>query len=80
MDLRNLELRKELWPLFQRVLGTDYRVLPGTGIFDVSALPEGTDPVRAGVKLSDAIRREGYRLLYLPERVRKIPFAGRKRV
>lgn len=80
LDLRNLELRKELWPLFQRVLGTDYRELPGTGIFDVSALPEGTDPVRAGVKLSDAIRREGYRLLYLPERVRKIPFAGRKRV
>lgn len=72
LDIRNVELRTELRPLFSRILGVDYRTLPGTEIFDAAALPEKSDPVRASVELSNALRREGYRLLYLPERARKI--------
>lgn len=68
LDIRNLELRKSLWELFSDVVGIPYTVLPGTGIFDVSTLPENTDYIRVSIKLSKALRERGYTLLYLPER------------
>lgn len=68
LDIRNLELRKSLREFFEEVMGVPYVTLPETEIFDVSALPENADYVRASVKLSKALRERGYMLLYLPER------------
>lgn len=73
LDLRNIEVREELRGLFEEVAGVPYTVLPGTGIFDPAALPGGTDLKALGVKLGEAFRQRGYKLLYLPERKRKMP-------
>ena len=72
LDIRNLELRSSLRDLFREVMGVDYATLPGTEIFDVSKLPEGTDYIEASVRLCKVLRERGYRLLYLPERTRKL--------
>lgn len=67
LDLRNVAVREELWGLFEEVAGVPYAALPGTGVFDSSTLPEGTDLRAMGVKLGAAFRQRGYKLLYLPE-------------
>lgn len=72
LDLRNIEVRAELWGLFEEITGVSYVALPGTGIFDPSTLPCGTDLRVLGVKLGTAFRQRGYKLLYLPERKRKL--------
>lgn len=73
LDLRNIEVRTELWGLFEEITHVPYIAFPGTGIFDPSILPHGADPGALGVKLGEAFRRRGYKLLYLPERKRKLP-------
>lgn len=73
LDIRNIEVREELWGLFEKITGVPYRALPGTGVFDPSTLPCGTDLRALGVKLGAAFRQQGYKLLYLPERKRKLP-------
>lgn len=72
LDLRNIEVREELRGLFEEITGVPYAALPGTGIFDPSVLPDGADLWDLGVKLGAAFRQRGYRLLYLPERRRKL--------
>lgn len=67
VDIRNIRLREELWPLFCDVVGVPWRTIPGGEIFDVSTLPKGTDIKATSVELGRAIRRAGYRILYLPE-------------
>ncbi len=56
LDLRNIEVRRELRSLFPALLGTEYVTLPGTETFDASALPEGTDFAEAGSKLCRVLR------------------------
>ena len=72
LDIRNLELRGSLRQLFAEVLGVEYVSLPGTEIFDASKLPDHTNYIEASIKLCRALRERGYRLLYLPERIRRI--------
>ena len=67
LDIRNLKLRDSAKNLFEKVTHVPYTVLPGTEKFDASTLPEGTDPVEVSLRLSKALREQGYRLLYLPE-------------
>ena len=71
VDIRNIRLRKELQTLFLDVIGVPWRTVPGEEIFDVSALPEGTDLRAASLKLGLAVRAAGYRILYLPEYARE---------
>lgn len=66
LDIRNIEVRPQLQYLFQELFQTDYVVRKDTNRFDITALPEGTNPVEAGVRLSEAIRRKGFLLLYFP--------------
>lgn len=66
LDVRNMELRESLRELFAEVTGVPYTVLPGTEKFDAAALPAGTDFVEVSLRLSEALRNRGYRLLYLP--------------
>ncbi len=67
VDLRNLMVRPQCLELFTQIVGVPYRALPGTDIFDVSVLPEGSNVCRLSLKLCEALRREGYRILYLPD-------------
>ena len=64
VDIRNMAVRKELYSLFREITGVTYCEKPGCGIFDASVLPEGTDYTALSLKLSEAIRREGYRILW----------------
>ena len=70
LDIRNIEVREELWNLFEEVVGAAYVTAPGTGIFDAAVLPGGTDYRLLGVRLGEAFRQRGYKLLYLPDRKR----------
>lgn len=76
LDIRNLSLRKELWGQFLEVTGVPYRTRTVSGgkqgteteIFDCAALPRDCDWKELSLRLSKAIREQGYRLLYLPDR------------
>lgn len=73
LDIRSIEVRKELRPLFEAVTGVPYTVLPGTEIFDAVVLPEGTDYKALSIAVCRELTREsGKRLLYLPEREKRI--------
>ena len=67
LDIRNLRVREEARALFQEIVGVPWKSLPGQEIFDVSALPENTDLTAVSLAISQALRKAGYRLLYLPE-------------
>lgn len=68
LDLRNIQVAPPLWEIFARAAGVTYRELPDKHIFDVSLLPPGTDVTELSIRVSLALRKAGYRLLYLPER------------
>ncbi len=72
LDIRNLELRDSLKPVFEEILGIPYVVIPGTEIFDAMSMPENMDYISASVKLCAKLREQGYKLLYLPERRKKL--------
>lgn len=72
LDIRNLEVRKELRETFSEVTGVPYVTLPGTEIFDAASLPGDTDYIEASIRLGRVLREKGYILLYLPERTREI--------
>ena len=67
LDIRNIRIREEAWELFREVVGVPWKTLPGQEIFDFSTLPEGTDHKAVSLVLGQALRKAGYRLLYLPE-------------
>ncbi|MCM1063952.1 MAG: glycosyltransferase [Eubacterium sp.] len=68
LDIRNMEVREELWGIFKEITGVTYKTLPGTGTFDSNVLPGGTDCQQLSIRLGKAFRRQGYRLLYFPDR------------
>lgn len=68
LDIRNLEVREACRGDFKRLTGVPYATLPGTEIFDASTLPENTDLAALSIRVCRELRRQGYRLLYLPER------------
>lgn len=69
LDIRHIQVREELHALFKKVTGVSYQTKEDSEFFDVSLLPEGTDYVEISLKLSKAIREQGYRLLYLPTQI-----------
>lgn len=72
LDIRCIRVRKELHALFKEVTGVSYQTKQNCDMFDASLLPGGTDYVELSLKLSQAIREQGYRLLYLPTLIKKI--------
>ena len=72
LDLRNIRVAPWLWDIFARAAGVPYRELPAKQIFDVSALPPDADLTELSIRVCKAIRKAGYRLLYLPERSVKV--------
>lgn len=67
LDIRNIWISEAAYGLFREVVGVSWKSLPGQEIFDISTLPEGTDMVSVSLALGRAMRKAGYRLLYLPE-------------
>ena len=72
LDIRNIQVRKEAWGLFQDAVGVAWQTLPGQEIFDVAVLPEGSDFIALSLTLSQALHKAGYKLLYLPEKKREL--------
>lgn len=67
VDLRNIRLRPECREIFRRITGVPYKVIEGTDMFDASVLPESEDVIRLSLRLCEALRAAGYRILYLPD-------------
>ena len=72
LDIRNLEVAPSCRESFEQITGVKYVALPGTEIFDASALPGDTDYIALSVRVCRELRRQGFRLLYLPERSMEI--------
>lgn len=70
LDIRNIRVREDAQTLFREVVGVPWKTLPGQEIFDISTLPEGTDIASVSLAFGRALRKAGYRLLYLPEKKR----------
>lgn len=68
LDIRNLEVAPSWRESFERIVGVPYATLPGSEVFDASTLPEGTDYIALSLRVCRELRRQGLRLLYLPER------------
>lgn len=67
VDIRNIRIRPECRELFRKVTGVSYGTVPGGDMFDRSLLPENCDYIRISLELCRALRKAGYRILYLPE-------------
>lgn len=67
VDIRNIRIRPECRGLFEEVTGIPYRTIPGGDVFDASLLPEDSDWRGVSLELGRALRKAGYRILYLPE-------------
>lgn len=72
LDIRNLEVAQSLRESFERLTGVPYATLPGSEIFDASTLPENTDYIALSLRVCGELRRQGFKLLYLPERIVEI--------
>lgn len=68
LDIRNLEVAPALRESFERLTGVPYAVLPGSEVFDASALAEDTDYIALSIRVCRELKLQGYKLLYLPER------------
>ncbi len=66
LDIRNIEVREELRGLFEEIVGVAYTPIPGTNVFNAALLPGGVDHVLLSIRLGEAFRQRGYKLLYLP--------------
>lgn len=66
VDIRCIQVRRECYPLFEKITGVPYRETSSLRVFDVSTLPAGTDLREVSIALCGALRDAGYRILYLP--------------
>ena len=66
VDIRLVCVRPECRKLFEEATGFSYRTVPGTGCFDASVLPEGTDYAKVSCSLGRALRQAGYRVVWDP--------------
>ncbi len=64
VDIRNMAVREELQDLFKEITGVTYKAKSGGTAFDATILPENTNYRELSIKLCEAVRREGYRILW----------------
>lgn len=72
LDIRNLEVALSWRESFEQLTGVPYATLPGTEIFDASTLPADTDYIALSIRVCRELRLQGFKLLYLPERIMEI--------
>lgn len=68
LDIRNIEVAECCRESFEHLVGAPYATLEGTDIFDASVLPAEADITALSVRVGRELRRQGYKLLYFPER------------
>lgn len=64
VDIRNIAVRPELWDLFEEIVGVAYKTKSDNATFDVSLLPKNTDYIKVSLKLCEAVRNKGYRIVW----------------
>ncbi len=69
LDIRCIRISKEYQNIFEEITGVMYKEVSvdGNRMFDISLLPEEVDYTKLSIELSVALRKNGKRLLYLPE-------------
>lgn len=70
VDIRYISLRPQCHALFERVVGVPY-VTKGDW-FDWTVLPEDSDYAKISCRLGEALRAEGYRICWDPNRSREL--------
>lgn len=68
-DIRNIRVRQECRELFEGIVGVPYRAVSGGERFDMSLLPKDCDYIDLSLRLGRALRKAGYRVLYLPQEI-----------
>ncbi len=71
VDIRMIKLRQECHTIFEQVVGVPYIEVEGAGYFDYKTLPSGTDFHQISIALGNAIKKEGYRVVWNPKWSRK---------
>ena len=71
IDIRMIKLRQECHTIFEQVVGVPYIEVEGAGYFDYKILPSGMDTQQVSIALANAIRKEGYRVVWNPKWSRK---------
>jgi len=66
VDIRNIRVREECRKIFEQVVGVTYQTVPGGEIFDAALLPGDCGYVQVSLRLCEALKCAGYRILYLP--------------
>lgn len=71
LDIRCIRLNEKCYALFEEVLGVPYKekTPAGVSVFDVTTLPENTDMLEVSIRLSNALRNAGYRLVWDPHMI-----------
>lgn len=69
LDIRNMEVAEALRKCVEEIMGVPYVTLQNSEVFDASTLPRDTDYAALSLQVSGALRRRGYKLLYLPARI-----------
>lgn len=72
VDLRCMRVREELQDMFKEITSVIYQESPETGLFDSSTLPEDTDWISLSKAFCEAVKSQGYRILWDPENATKI--------
>lgn len=72
LDIRNIEVAASARGLFEKLTGIPYVTRSDSEVFDPSSLPEDTDYIALSIQVGRELRRQGYRLLYLPERTMEL--------
>lgn len=78
LDIRNLEVAEALRGRVEEIAGVPYVTREDSQIFDASVLPQGTDYIALSLKVSAALKAEGFKLLYLPRREIDVKEIARK--
>ncbi len=67
VDIRLIAVRKELRDVFEKTLGIPYQTMNDRACFAAEKLPGDMDCTAASLQLCEAIRKKGYRIIYLPD-------------
>lgn len=72
LDIRYIQVREECREIFAQTVGVPYVTLPGEETFDADTLPKDADIKALSLAFGKAVRKAGYRNLWLPGQVKKI--------
>ena len=78
VDIRCIQVAAEYQDIFKTITGVAYKEVPDSNLFDVSVLPSDADFKELSLKLGEAIRQKGARILYMPSMTSNHKLSGGK--